>query len=130
MRGGAVGSIRRAHRPGPRAWPRYVPPIRHVFVINIENKGYDTTWGDDSPAPYLAKKLRAKGVLLSSYYGTAHNSLGNYLAQISGQGPDPADPGRLPDLLDLRRDRDPGPGPGDRGRVRLPEERPDAAAGS
>lgn len=68
----------------------YVPPIHHVFVINIENKGYDTTWGPTSPAPYLAKKLRAKGVLLNSYYGTAHNSLGNYLAQISGQGPDPS----------------------------------------
>ena len=26
-------------------------------------------------------------MLLSRYYGTAHHSLGNYLAQISGQGP-------------------------------------------
>jgi len=67
----------------------YVPPIRHVFVINIENKGYDKTWGPGSPAPYLAKTLRRKGVLLNSYYGTAHNSQPNYVAQISGQGPNP-----------------------------------------
>ena len=69
------------------ARPSYVPPVGHVFVINIENKGYDTTWGPDSPAPYLSQTLRAKGVLLNTYYGTAHNSQPNYIAQISGQGP-------------------------------------------
>jgi hypothetical protein len=69
--------------------PAFVPPIRHVFVINIENKGYATTWGAGSAAPYLAKTLRHKGVLLTNYYGTAHNSQPNYVAQISGQGPNP-----------------------------------------
>lgn len=67
----------------------YIAPARHVFVINIENKGYDTTWGPSSAAPYLAKTLRAKGVLLNTYYGTAHNSQPNYIAQLSGQGPNP-----------------------------------------
>lgn len=71
------------------ARPAYVPPVKHVFVINIENKGFDTTWGSTSAAPYLAKTLRAKGVLLTDYYGTAHNSEPNYIAQISGQGPNP-----------------------------------------
>ncbi len=65
------------------------PPIRHVFVINLENQRYDTTWGAHSPAPYLAKTLRAKGALLTQYFGVAHNSLPNYVAQISGQGPNP-----------------------------------------
>ena len=65
----------------------YVPPIRHVFVINIENEDEDNTWGDTSAAPYLAKTLRARGVLLNNYFGTAHNSEPNYIAQISGQGP-------------------------------------------
>jgi hypothetical protein len=63
-----------------------VPPVKHVFVVNIENKDYEKTWGPDSGAPYLAKRLRSKGVLIDNYYGTAHHSLGNYLAQISGQG--------------------------------------------
>ena len=71
----------------PATRPPYVPPIGHVFVINIENKGYSETWGDSSAAPYLARTLRSKGVLLNSYYATAHNSLPNYLAQISGQAP-------------------------------------------
>jgi hypothetical protein len=61
--------------------------VGHVFVINLENKGFTRTWGRASTAPYLARTLRAKGVLLTSYYGTAHNSQGNYVAQVSGQGP-------------------------------------------
>ena len=65
----------------------YLPAIGHVFVINMENKGYDETWGPGSAAPYLSQTLRGQGVLLSQYYGIGHNSLGNYLAQISGQGP-------------------------------------------
>ena len=65
------------------------PPVRHVFVVNLENKGYDETFGPDSPAPYLSKTLTAKGQLLTQYYGTAHNSLPNYIAQVSGQGPNP-----------------------------------------
>ena len=64
-----------------------LPAVGHVFVINIENKGFRQTWGPQSQAPYLAKTLRRQGVLLSRYYGTAHHSLGNYVAQISGQGP-------------------------------------------
>jgi hypothetical protein len=69
------------------ARPTYVPPVKHVFVINFENKGYAKTWGPGSKAPYLARDLRKKGVLLNSYYATAHNSLPNYIAQISGQAP-------------------------------------------
>lgn len=57
----------------------------HVFVINLENKGYDAVWGSGSAAPYLSTTLRAQGVLLSQYYGIAHHSNPNYLAQISGQ---------------------------------------------
>jgi phosphatidylinositol-3-phosphatase len=65
------------------------PAVKHVFVVNLENKGFDETFGPGSPAPYLSKTLRGKGQLLTQYYGTAHNSLPNYLAQISGQGPNP-----------------------------------------
>ncbi|GAA2202450.1 alkaline phosphatase family protein [Sinomonas flava] len=67
--------------------PQYLPSSSHVFVINLENKGYDETWGSSSQAPYLSQTLRSQGVLLNSYYGTGHNSLDNYISQISGQGP-------------------------------------------
>jgi len=64
-----------------------LPPVGHVFVINLENKGFDSTFGPTSPAPYLSRTLRGQGTLMTQYYGTAHNSLPNYIAQISGQGP-------------------------------------------
>jgi hypothetical protein len=67
----------------------YLPGAKHVFVINLENKGYDETWGPASAAPYLSQTLRSQGVLLNQYFGTAHNSQPNYVAQISGQGPNP-----------------------------------------
>jgi phosphatidylinositol-3-phosphatase len=71
--------------PGPAA--AATPAVRHVFVVNLENKGFDQTFGPGSPAPYLSTTLPAQGQLLTQYYGTAHNSLPNYVAQISGQGP-------------------------------------------
>jgi len=83
----AVATTASAAAPKPRASASYLPPVKHLFVINLENKGYDETWGPGSAAPYLSQTLRSQGVLLSSYYGTAHNSQPNYVAQVSGQGP-------------------------------------------
>jgi hypothetical protein len=80
-------------------------PVRHVFVVNIENKGFTTAWGPGSAAPYLAKTLRGKGVLLTDYYGTAHHSLPNYVAQISGQGPNAATQGDCPTYSVFRASR-------------------------
>jgi len=77
------------------------PPVRHVFVVNLENKGYDETFGPGSPAPYLSTTLRAQGQLLTQYYGTAHNSLPNYVAQVSGQGPNPQTQGDCPYYTDF-----------------------------
>ncbi len=62
--------------------------IKHVFVIVLENEGYDTTFGANSKAPYLSKTLPTQGVLLTQYYGTGHFSLDNYIAMISGQAAD------------------------------------------
>ena len=86
---GADAATGRAATRAPVPISNYVPPIKHVFVINIENKNYATTWGRNSAAPYLAHTLRRKGVLLADYYATAHNSEPNYIAQISGQAPNP-----------------------------------------
>ncbi len=61
------------------------PPIHHVFVIVLENQGYEATFGTATKAPYLARELPAQGALLRQYYGTTHFSLGNYIAMISGQ---------------------------------------------
>ena len=66
-----------------------LPPIRHVFVIVLENKDYDENFGPTSQAPYLARTLTGRGQLLRQYFGTSHVSLGNYLTMISGQAPNP-----------------------------------------
>jgi hypothetical protein len=64
--------------------------IGHVFVINLENEDYATTWGKASPAKYLNGTLVPEGKLLTQYYGIGHASLDNYIAEISGQSPNPA----------------------------------------
>src|SRR5437764_710409 len=69
------------------ASPAATAKISHVFVINLENENYATSWGTKSPAKYLNGTLRKKGQLLSKYFAIGHVSLDNYIAQISGQSP-------------------------------------------
>jgi phosphatidylinositol-3-phosphatase len=64
-------------------------PIKHVFVIVLENEAYNTAFGPASKAPYLARTLTAQGVLLRQYFGTGHLSVDNYIAMISGQAATP-----------------------------------------
>jgi phosphatidylinositol-3-phosphatase len=59
----------------------------HIFIILLENESFARTFAANSPAPYLAHELPAKGVLLRNYYGIGHNSLDNYIALVSGQAP-------------------------------------------
>lgn len=65
------------------------PPIGNVFVITLENEGYAHTFADPSADPYLASTLPKKGMLLTQYYGTGHESNDNYIAMLSGQAPNP-----------------------------------------
>ena len=67
-----------------------LPPIRHVFVVLLENQSYAVTFGPRSAAPYLASTLPSQGALLGQYYAIGHASLGNYVALISGQAPNEA----------------------------------------
>lgn len=59
--------------------------VRHVFVIVLENKSYDDTFGTSKQDPYLTKTLVPAGAMLTQYYGTGHVSLDNYISMISGQ---------------------------------------------
>ncbi|HTW21093.1 MAG TPA: alkaline phosphatase family protein [Mycobacteriales bacterium] len=63
------------------------PPIKHVWIIVLENESFGYTFGKagEAQAPYLTKTLTAKGALLTHYYGIGHDSLDNYTAMISGQ---------------------------------------------
>ena len=80
-----------------------LPPIRHVFIIVLENKTFDKTFGPNSEAPYLADTMAKAGALLEQYHGIGHYSLDNYIAMISGQAPNPAtqaDCGKFVDFVE------------------------------
>ena len=78
-----------------------LPPIRHVFVIVLENEGYAATFGTPSDDPYLAGTLVGQGALLTNYYGIGHHSLDNYVALLSGQAPNPDTQGDCQDYVDF-----------------------------
>lgn len=59
--------------------------IKHVFVITLENKNYDDTFGTSTQNPYMTGTLKPMGALLTQYFGTGHASLDNYISMISGQ---------------------------------------------
>jgi hypothetical protein len=65
-----------------------LPPIRHVFVIVLENKEF-LEWYAPGPVadPYLSQTLAPEGALVPNYFGTGHSSADNYIAMISGQPP-------------------------------------------
>ena len=78
-----------------------MPPIRHVFVLVLENEGFDTTFNDRSRAPYLADTLRKAGAFLRQYHGIGHFSLDNYLAMIAGVPPTPQTQRDCPTFTDF-----------------------------
>ena len=71
----------------------------------LENQSFSTTFGKDTPAPYLANTLPSKGALLTQYYGIGHWSLDNYLALISGQAPNAETQADCPTLTEFRLSR-------------------------
>ena len=84
----ASAALPRASNALPRA-SAALPPIKHVFVIILENEAAATSFGPSSPAPYLSQTLVSEGAFLGHYYGIGHNSLDNYIAMVSGQAPNP-----------------------------------------
>jgi phosphatidylinositol-3-phosphatase len=62
--------------------------IQHVWIIELENVSYAGGLGNPSRDPELAGVLVREGALLKDYYGIGHDSLDNYIAEISGQAPD------------------------------------------
>ena len=95
------------------------PPIRHVWVINLENWSVCVNPANDvyasvSPervgcptpsfaagAAYLGKILPAEGTMVENYFGIGHESLDNYIAEVSGQAPNPDTQADCPAPADL-----------------------------
>jgi phosphatidylinositol-3-phosphatase len=77
-----------------------LPKIHHVFIIVLENEGYDKTFGSNSNAPYLST-MAQQGAILTNYYAIGHFSLPNYIAMISGQAPNPTTQADCVDFKDF-----------------------------
>ncbi|MEJ7715604.1 MAG: hypothetical protein WKF40_07840 [Thermoleophilaceae bacterium] len=108
-------------------------------MIVLENKGFDNTFGPSSEAPYLSQDAgRRRASCCPTTTGSATSSLDNYIAMVSGQGPNPQTQGDCQVFTEFtagdHRPRRPGAGPGlrlpRRGRRRSPtsstDEGPDA----
>jgi hypothetical protein len=78
-----------------------LPPVQHVFLIVLGDNGYESVYGEASPAPYLAKTLRAKGELLTNYYAVTQGDLANEIALLSGQGPTVETAANCPNYTDI-----------------------------
>lgn len=87
--GGALGGLAvslLATVPAAAATGDVVPAVKHVWIIQLENKSFDQSFVQNSNT-YLWRDLPRQGALLRQYYGTGHLSLDNYIAQLSGQAP-------------------------------------------
>jgi hypothetical protein len=95
MPAGCAGQGARSGPAGTPAGPGSATPgsyqrlsaVRHVWVIELENQGYQHSFGTPSADPYLARTLPRLGALLEDYYGIGHASADNYVAEVSGQAP-------------------------------------------
>jgi hypothetical protein len=98
-----LAALVRLALPVPALAQQQLPPVKHVFIIMLENEGFDTTFSAQPRAPYLADTLRKAGAFLRQYYGTGHLSLDNYISLISGIAPNPktqADCGIYEDFIE------------------------------
>lgn len=78
-----------------------LPPVEHVFLIVLGENGFEESFGESSPAPYLSKVLARKGELLANYYAVTRGELANQIALLSGQGPTAETALECPNYTDL-----------------------------
>ena len=63
-----------------------LPKVGHVFEIALSTDSYRDAFGKQSAAPYL-RSLESRGTLLSDFQSLGKSELADYLAMVSGQGP-------------------------------------------
>jgi hypothetical protein len=63
--------------------------VKHVFVIALSAASYRAAFGHGSIARYLNHTLVRRGTLLTNYRTLGRAELPDYLAMVSGQGPNP-----------------------------------------
>lgn len=79
-----------------------LPPIKHVWLIVLDDQTFASLFGFSSAAQYLNNTLVNRGTLLTNYYATAHGALADGIALLSGQGPTTAQQADCPTFARLR----------------------------
>ena len=87
-------------------------------MINLENEDYDDDVGQRVAGALSQQDVASpKGKLLTQYYGIGHASLDNYIAEISGQAPNPETQGDCVKYVEFVVDRNRAVRPGARARA-------------
>lgn len=101
---GSFGEPETPHlvKPPPDEFPTEpLPPVTHVFIVELGDHGFDETYGESSQATYLSQALRGQGELLENYYAVTQGDLANEIALLSGQGPTPSTVADCPSYSDV-----------------------------
>jgi hypothetical protein len=69
--------------PTPSPTPAIIPAVDHVFLVVLENHGFDQVVGSPS-MPYL-NSLATQHSLATNYFANTHPSIGNYFMLTVGQ---------------------------------------------
>lgn len=78
---GCGGSAPASDSPPPDPLP---VRVQHVFIVVLENQGYDDVIGNTKDMPYL-NNLATTYAYAENYYASAHPSLPNYLMLTTGE---------------------------------------------
>jgi hypothetical protein len=79
-----------------------LPPVKHVFLIVLSDRGVYKSFAAGSRAGYLDGALRRQGELVQNYYAVAGAPLPNEIALVSGQGPTAQTASDCPVFSDIR----------------------------
>jgi phosphatidylinositol-3-phosphatase len=81
--------------------PTGMPEVKHVFLVMLDEGGYEETFGKSATSPFLRKTLPTLGEVLPNYFAVTSGALANRVALLSGQGPTPETAAGCPNYADL-----------------------------
>jgi hypothetical protein len=81
--------------------PTGLPEVKHVFVVMLQEGGFEETFGRTAVPGYLSKELPEQGELLTNYFAVTKGALANQIALLSGQGPTPETAANCPSYGDV-----------------------------
>lgn len=81
--------------------PTGLPEVKHVFMVMLQEGGFEEAFGETAESEYLSKDLPEQGELLTNYFAVTKGALANEIALLSGQGPTPETAANCPTYADV-----------------------------